>query len=96
VAVVLHSGDFRRPESRPIGDHFAVTPVATVLEALAAGTGPRDAILALGYSGWAPGQLENELARDAWIVVPATPDLVFHSDEAGKWRRALDRQGVDL
>jgi len=96
AAVVLHSPDYRGEGTQVILDRFAVTPVVEVLRAMAKGTGPRDVILALGYAGWAPGQLEAELAREAWVVVPAAPDLVFHGDEEGKWRRALDRQGVDL
>ncbi len=95
-ALVLHSSDFRGPETKVVSEHFAVTSPDIVLKAMAADGGPRDAIVALGYSGWAPGQLEDELARDAWIVVPADRDLVFHQDEAGKWRRAFDRRDVDL
>ena len=66
-----------------------------ILEALARGEGPTQAILALGYSGWGPGQLEQEIKANGWLVAEAREDLVFSRDDAGKWAGALRGMGID-
>ena len=67
-----------------------------MLSAIAAGDGPRHALFALGYAGWAPDQLESELAAGAWVVVDPDEALLFDDQIDSKWQRALDRQGIDL
>ena len=93
---VLHSPDWDGELStKPAGARFAMTATRDVLEAMATGGGPRRAVLALGYSGWSAGQLEGELADSAWLVVEATPRLVFEVADEGKWTAALAMLGVD-
>ncbi len=93
---VLHSDDY--PSSKAtmaVPGGFAMTATTDVLAALAQGEGPGSALLALGYSGWGPGQLEAEIARNDWLTAEAAPDLVFSADDSAKWTRALRRMGVD-
>ncbi len=94
---VLHSPDYRagRTGTMDIAGRFGMTATQDILGALARGTGPKAAILALGYSGWGPGQLEAEIARNDWLTAEAAPDLVFSDDDRGKWAAALRSMGVD-
>ena len=93
---VMHSGDYRsRITTLPVAEMFGMTATVDVLEDMGAGHGPDRAIVALGYAGWGPGQLEGELAQNGWLTVDATPDLVFGTPDAGKWEAALRRLGVD-
>ena len=66
-----------------------------MLQDLVAGDGPSDAIFVLGYSGWTPGQLENELTQNSWLLADCTPDIVFHSDHDEKWQMAVKKLGFD-
>jgi len=93
---VLHSSDyFVENSTLPIDEHVYLTATLEILKALAVGNGPESAMLALGYAGWAPGQLENEMQANGWLHCPATPDLIFDNDLDGKYERALARLGVD-
>jgi putative transcriptional regulator len=93
---VLHSDDWSEGKSTmAIPGGFGMTATIDILEALAGGKGPRDALLALGYSGWAPGQLEQEIRRNDWLIADAGPDVIFSADDAKKWSRALRAMGVD-
>ncbi|MFN3938157.1 MAG: YqgE/AlgH family protein [Gemmobacter sp.] len=93
---VLHSGDFDAGSgTMQVPGGFALTATQEVLEQLAAGFGPSRALLALGYAGWGPGQLESEIARNDWLIADATPDLVFADDNSGKWAGALKPMGID-
>ena len=74
----------------------AATGANAVLRAIAEGRGPRHALLAVGYAGWAPGQLEGELARKSWVVAPADEKFLFDTEFATKWLRAFERRGFDL
>lgn len=67
-----------------------------ILEAIAAGTGPADTLIALGYAGWAPGQLEQEIAENAWLAAPADLDILFDIPFEQRWSAAAKRIGVDL
>ena len=95
-AFMLHTADYAGRETQVIKDGVAVTAHPDVLDALARGQGPRRALFALGYAGWAPGQLEGEIRRGAWIVVPADEALVFDDAAARKWDRAMARRKMDL
>ncbi len=93
---VLHSTDYNgSPTTMRIEGGFAMTATLDILEALAQGMGPRTALLALGYSGWGPGQIEAEILRNDWLTSDAASDLVFSSDDRGKWTGVLRRMGID-
>lgn len=93
---VLHSRDWdagRATMEVPGG--FGMTATLDILHALAGGTGPEQALLALGYAGWGPGQLEGEILRNDWLTAEAPADLIFSADDGGKWAAALKRLGID-
>ena len=93
---VLHSRDFRsEAATMRIGGGYGMTATLDVLEAMARGAGPHRALLALGYSGWGPGQLEGEIARNDWLTCDPEPGLVFGDDDAAKWSGALRTMGID-
>ncbi len=93
---VIHSNDFEVPGSTlAVSDTLGLTATREILQTLTEGhTSPERAILALGYAGWGPGQLEVELRENVWLTGPADPDLIFDSDHETKWERALARMGV--
>ena len=94
---VLHSADyFIENSTLPIDEHVCLTATLEILKAIAAGTRPESAMLALGYAGWAPGQLETEIQANGWLHCRATPELIFDSDLDGKYDRALASIGIDL
>ena len=94
---VLHSADFFIENSTlPIDDGICLTATLDILKAIARGKGPESAVLALGYAGWAPGQLEGELARNVWYTAPADPALVFDDDRDKLWEHAIARRTQDL
>jgi len=93
---VLHSADyFIENSTLPIDEHVCLTATLEILKAIAVGTGPQNAMLALGYAGWAPGQLETEIQSNGWLHCPATPELIFDSDLDAKYARALGMIGID-
>ncbi len=93
---VLHSEDHRWTDATmDVADGFCLTATRDVLHAMASTDPPERAVLALGYSGWGPGQLEFEIAENAWLIGDANQDLVFGEDHDGKWNEALDKLGVD-
>ena len=93
---VLHSGDFVSDASTiQVSEGFGMTATLDIMEALAGNEGPRDALLALGYSGWGPGQLEAEILQNGWLTCDATRALVFEEDDDTKWTAALATLGVD-
>lgn len=91
---VLHSADYVGPDSMPLSGTFALTATVDILKAIAAGEGPQQHLLALGYAGWGPGQLDGELQENAWLSVEADPDLVFDAGLDEKWERALAKLGI--
>jgi putative transcriptional regulator len=96
VGMVLHGTDYALADTQRITTDLAVTSNPAILADIAAGKGPKRALAVLGYAGWAPGQLESELAQGAWFAIPADPALIFTPDPGGIWQRALARKGVDL
>ncbi|MFJ5487661.1 YqgE/AlgH family protein [Hansschlegelia beijingensis] len=94
---VLHSADFMIEDSTlPIDDGICLTATLDILKAIARGDGPERALLALGYAGWAPGQLENEIQANGWLNCPADRALVFGDEADTKYERALAKIGIDL
>jgi putative transcriptional regulator len=93
---VLHSDDYVRDGTLKVRSGFALTATVDILKAIATGEGPRRSLLALGYSGWGPGQLESEIAANGWLIVPADPKIVFERDLDDKWQLAMAVQGVTL
>ena len=89
VALVLHSADYRRPDTVDIDGRVALSDAADVLRDIGLGKGPNKSLVALGYAGWAPSQLEDEIARGAWVMVPEDPALVFDDDRTKVWTDAL-------
>jgi putative transcriptional regulator len=93
---LLHSGDYRVATTVPVTETVAVTATLDVLEALAKGQGPQDALFLLGYAGWDAGQLDSELRQNAWLVADCTSDIIFSTDDtAVLWDRAVRTLGVD-
>jgi putative transcriptional regulator len=94
---VLHSADFFIENSTlPIDEGVCLTATLDILKAIANGNGPHNAILALGYAGWAPGQLEQEIQENGWLHCAADSELIFGTDTEGKYDKALRKIGVDL
>lgn len=92
---VLHSSDFHVEDATMrVDDGVSLTATLDVLRAMAAGEGPRRALIALGYSGWAPNQLEAELRRNGWLTCAADEEILFSEDDEAKWALALAKLGV--
>jgi putative transcriptional regulator len=93
---VLHSTDYMSGlQTLKVGPGFGMTATMDVLEDLATGEGPERSLVMLGYAGWGPGQLENEIAHNGWLTVDAHVDLVFGNPEKDKWMGALKSLGID-
>jgi putative transcriptional regulator len=93
---VLHSSDFYIENATLlIDDQICLTATVDILKAIAKGAGPKHAVLALGYAGWRPGQLEAEIQDNGWLHCDADPDLVFGDDVEDKYSRALRKIGID-
>jgi putative transcriptional regulator len=92
---VLHTADWETEGSMKVMPDLALTASVEILKAIAVGGGPREGLLALGYAGWGPGQLDNELQQNAWLSVPADEDLLFEAPPDQLWRRALAKLQVD-
>jgi putative transcriptional regulator len=93
---LLHSDDLVMESSIKAGEGIAVTSDGKIIQAIAGGKGPRQYLFMLGYAGWAPGQLEDELSDKSWFVISADNALIFDKDADKKWRRALDRRRIAL
>jgi len=96
VGFVVHTNDYRRKETIVVNERLAVTSSREVLVDIGHKRGPEKALVAFGYAGWAPGQLESELARDDWFIAPADPDLVFDEPREKVWDQAMARRPRDL
>jgi putative transcriptional regulator len=92
---VLHTSDWTGEGSLRVDDGLALTASLDVLKAIAEGGGPREGILALGYAGWGPGQLDAEMQQNAWLSVSADETIVFDGDHDTKWRRAFAKLKID-
>jgi putative transcriptional regulator len=93
---VLHSDDVLLEDSARVANGIAMTSDPRLMEAMAQGKGPRQALFILGYAGWGPGQLEGELRAGSWFVVSGDNALIFGKDADRKWRQAMDRRKISL
>ena len=91
VGFVVHSSDYRRPETVAITDHLSITSSIAILQDIGAKRGPAKVLVTFGYAGWGPGQLENEIEEHAWGTVAADPTLVFDEDRDNVWDVAWKR-----
>ncbi|MBX3596970.1 MAG: YqgE/AlgH family protein [Rhizobiaceae bacterium] len=92
---VLHSDDFVVESSLPISERICLTATVDILRAISTGRGPRRALMALGYSSWAPGQLETEIAENSWLTCPADSEMLFSTDIERKYDRLMASIGID-
>ena len=94
--LVLHTEEWRAKDTRVVSGSIAFTASALVIDAIGRGAGPRRSLFALGHAGWAPHQLEAELAADAWITVTPDEALVFDDEATTKWDRAMAKRKISL
>ena len=92
---MLHSPDYQRDTTMMVDDAVALTSTVDILRAIADGGGPARCLLALGYAGWGPGQLDDEIKANGWLHVAADDGRVFDRDLEGKWDRAMAKLGID-
>jgi putative transcriptional regulator len=91
---VLHRPDYQEVGTLGFGQEFAMTATVDILRAKARGEGPKSCLVALGYAGWGPGQLDAEIGANGWLSGAADAALVFDTEDASKWQRALAKLGV--
>jgi len=96
IGFVVHSAEYHRPGTVDIDGRLAMTSSREILLDIGNDRGPQKSLVAFGYAGWGPGQLEGELERRAWYTAPADPDLVFDEDRAKVWDAAFARRTQDL
>lgn len=92
---ILHSPDWAGQDTVEVAGRWALSGTLDVLKAIAAGNGPADWIVALGYAGWGEGQLDEEMTRIGWFNTPAEPDLIFDTDVERRWEAAFGHAGID-
>lgn len=93
---VLHTSDYTQGGTITVNSEICLTATIDILKDIAAGDGPRNSLLALGYSGWGAGQLDDEFQKNSWLNVPADESLLFGSDLEKKWERSIAKLGVDV
>ena len=93
---ILHSADYVQETTLIISETIALTATIDILTAIACNEGPQDYLIALGFSGWSRGQLENEILRNSWLTIEADEELVFRTDLELKFPRAMAKLGVDI
>ena len=93
---IIHSADSHWHSSVPLSDGLMLTTSRDILEAIAIGEGPTRSLICLGYAGWERGQLEQELADNAWLSTPASQELILHTPFEQCWQAAAARMGVDM
>jgi putative transcriptional regulator len=96
LGFVLHSAEYRRADTMEINGHVAMTSSREILRDIAGNRGPKQSLVAFGYAGWAPGQLEGELVQGVWFTAPADAKLVFEEERERVWENAVTRRTQDL
>jgi putative transcriptional regulator len=89
IGFVLHSTDYHRDETLDVAAGVAVTSSHEIIRDIAHKKGPKQALVAFGYAGWGPGQLESEMAQNGWFIASADPALIFDDDRATVWQDAM-------
>lgn len=92
---VLHTDDYRIDSTLDVNGGVRLTQSIEVLKEISRGGGPRRCLLALGYAGWGPGQLEREITQNGWLNVNADDELIFSTEIGDKWKKALAKMGID-
>lgn len=92
---VLHSDEYKQDATLDVDEGVALTATVDILKAIARGYGPHQSLLALGYAGWGPGQLDDEIRANGWLQAPADNDLIFGGDQKTKWERSIAKIGID-
>ena len=92
---VLHTSDYQQDATLEVVDGVALTATVDILKAIAKGEGPNKSLLALGYAGWGPGQLDMEIRANGWLQVPGDSEIIFDDQLETKWERAFRRLGID-
>lgn len=93
---ILYQGNYNEVENMEIVDNVRLTSSKEVLESLANGTGPENSIICLGYAGWSAGQLEEELAQNSWLTIPADEELLFHTPMKDLAQKAANKLGISI
>ncbi len=93
---VLHSADFIQDSTLVINEEVALTATIDILKSIADGEGPQRCLLALGYAGWGPGQLDSEIQQNGWLCVPADDGLLFGPSLDERWEQAMGKLGIDI
>ena len=93
---VLHDKNQSFENTLVVSDEIHLTLSRDVIDAMAVGAGPDKSLVAVGYAGWEPGQLEEEMLANSWLSVPATPELVFDTPFADRWDSAARTLGIDI
>jgi len=93
---VLHSSDYQQDATMVIDEQIALTATTDILRDIAEGDGPQSSLLALGYAGWGPGQLDSEIQANGWLSVDADPGLIFGNEPDKIWQGALAKIGIDV
>ncbi|MEE8188786.1 MAG: YqgE/AlgH family protein [Kiloniellales bacterium] len=93
---VLHSGEYTHDSTLQVADEVSLTATVDILQDIARGRGPERSLLALGYAGWGPGQLDSEIQSNGWLNVTADSGLVFDNELDSKWERAIAKLGIDI
>lgn len=92
---VLHTAEYFSADSTLlVDDAVSLTATVDILRAIATGKGPESSLLALGYAGWAPGQLEHEIQTNGWLICPADTSLLFETDIESRYDKAMAKLGV--
>lgn len=93
---VLHTTDYIKNDTFVIDENIAVSSSIDILTDIAFGIGPKDNLIALGYSSWTANQLENEIKNNNWLIITPNTELVFRTKDEDKWQKAMDEMGIDI
>lgn len=96
TAFFLYVADYQAPDQIRVTGSVSLSSDPQIMRDIAAGTGPSQYLFLLGYAGWAPGQLENELTDNGWLTLPAEDAVLFETPDELKWKRAAERFGINI
>lgn len=93
---VIHSTDYIKEDTIIINNHIAVSSSIDIISDIAFGIGPKENLIALGYTSWGPQQLEQEIINNSWLVTDPDCELVFRTKDEDKWQKAIESLGIDI